>query len=78
MIVFPNWVKEYSTAMAFDPVTRLEINSVDSRLRRVLLSIRCDTLPRWRRKLPVSMRPLFQRKQNLGGPSADKERGGHF
>ena len=52
MIVFPNWVKEYSTAMAFDPITRLEINPVDSRVRRVLVSIRCDTLPRWRRNSP--------------------------
>jgi hypothetical protein len=52
MIVFPNWVKEYSTAMAFDPIARLEINPVDSRLRRVLVSIRCDTLPRWRRNSP--------------------------
>jgi hypothetical protein len=36
MIVRPSWVKEYSTAMAFDFVTRLAINPVDSRLRRVL------------------------------------------
>jgi hypothetical protein len=36
MIVRPSWVKEYSTAMAFDFVTRLAINPVDSRLPRVL------------------------------------------
>jgi hypothetical protein len=46
MIVLPRWVKEYSTAIAFDPVTRLTINPVDSRLRRVLVSIRCETAPR--------------------------------
>src|SRR5437588_11672623 len=29
-------------------------------------------------QLAVSMRSLLQRKQDLGGPSADKNRGGHF
>jgi hypothetical protein len=47
MNVLPSWVKEYSTAMAFDLVTRLAINPVDSRLRRVLVSIRWETLPIW-------------------------------
>jgi hypothetical protein len=46
MIVFPTWVREYSTAMVFDLVKRLLINPVDSRLRRVLVSIRWETLPR--------------------------------
>jgi len=46
IIVFPSRVNEYSTAIAFDFVTRLSINPVDSRLRRVLVSIRCETLPR--------------------------------
>jgi hypothetical protein len=46
MIVLPSWVKEYSTAMAFDFVTRLPINPADSRLRRVLVNMRCEALPR--------------------------------
>jgi len=52
MIVLPIWVKEYSTAMAFDLVSRLAISPVDSRLRRVLVSMRCETFPRWRRNSP--------------------------
>jgi hypothetical protein len=52
MIVLPSCVKEYSTAMAFDLVTRLAINPVDSRLRRVLVSIRWETLPRCLRNSP--------------------------
>jgi hypothetical protein len=52
MIVFPNRVNEYSTLIAFDLVTRLAINPVNSRLRRVLVSIRWETLPRWRRNCP--------------------------
>src|SRR5215468_3280274 len=50
--VLPSLVNEYSTAMDFDLVTRLAINPVDSRLRRVLVSIRCETLPRRRRSSP--------------------------
>jgi len=45
MIVLPSLVKEYSTVMAFDCVTRREIKPADSRLRRVLVSMRCDTFP---------------------------------
>jgi hypothetical protein len=45
MIVLPSLVKEYSTAMAFDLVTCLATNPVDSRLRRLLVSMRCETLP---------------------------------
>lgn len=52
MIVLPDFVNEYSTAMVFDCVTRLAINPDDSRLRRVLVSIRCETLPSWRRNCP--------------------------
>jgi len=52
MIVFPSLLNEYSTAMGFGLVTRLTIKPVDSRLRRVLVSIRCDTLPTWRRSSP--------------------------
>jgi hypothetical protein len=44
MIVLPSLLNEYSTAMGFDPVTRLTIKPVDSRLQSVLVSIRCDTL----------------------------------
>ena len=42
-MVFPNWVKEYSTATRFEVVTLLAINPEDSRLRRVLVSILCET-----------------------------------
>src|SRR5580704_163427 len=49
MIVLPSLINEYSTVMAFDRVTRLAIKPADSRLRRVLVSMRCDTLPSWRR-----------------------------
>jgi len=45
MIVLPSLLNEYSTAMRFDPVARLTTKPVDSRLRRVLVSIRCDTFP---------------------------------
>jgi hypothetical protein len=45
MIVLPSLLKEYSTAMGFDLVTRLAIKPVDSRLRSVLVSIRWDTVP---------------------------------
>jgi hypothetical protein len=66
MIVLPSCVKEYSTAMAFDLVTRLAINPVDSRLRRVLVSIRCETLPRWRRNSPCR-RGLSSSENNILG-----------
>jgi len=42
MIVFPGWVNEYSTR-GFELVALLAINPEDSRLRRVLVSIRCET-----------------------------------
>src|SRR5207253_9227554 len=48
MMVFPSLVKEYSTVMAF-ALVRLTINPVASRLRRVLVSMRCETAPRCRR-----------------------------
>jgi hypothetical protein len=51
-MVLPCWVKEYSTAMALDLVTRRVISPVDSRLRRVLVSIRWEIFPRWRRNSP--------------------------
>jgi hypothetical protein len=48
----PSCVREYSTAIAFDAVTRLATSHVNSRLRRVLVSMRCETLLRWRRNSP--------------------------
>ena len=39
----PCLVREYPTAMDFDPVTCLEINPADSRLRSVRVRIRCET-----------------------------------
>jgi len=52
MMVLPSLLKEYSTAMGFALVTRLAIKPVDSRLRRVLVSMRWETFPRWRRNSP--------------------------
>lgn len=52
MMVVPSCVNEYSAAMAFDFVTRLAIKPLDSRLRSVLVSMRCETLPTWRRNSP--------------------------
>ena len=52
MIVLPSSVNEYSTATAFDCVTCLAIKPADSRLRRVLVSIRCEMVPSWRRNCP--------------------------
>jgi len=66
MIVFPSCVKEYSTAMAFDLVTRLAINPVDSRLRRVLVSIRWETLPRCLRNSPCRWGLSFSENKTLG------------
>lgn len=65
MTVRPSWVKEYSTAMAFDPVTRLAINPVDSIPKRSGKHPLGDA-PEVATQLPVSMRPFFQRKQDLG------------
>ena len=49
MMVFPSLVNEYSKALARDLVACRVINPLDSRLRNVLVSIRCETLPSWRR-----------------------------
>jgi hypothetical protein len=46
MSALPIFVKEYSTAIAFDLVTRRPISPVYSRLRRVLVSMRWETVPR--------------------------------
>ncbi len=51
-MVFPGQVNEYSTARGFELVALLEINPEDSRLRRVLVSIRYETPWRRRRNSP--------------------------
>jgi hypothetical protein len=51
-MVLPSGVREYSTAVVFDLVTRRAINPVDSRWRRVLVSMRCEMLPTCRRSSP--------------------------
>jgi hypothetical protein len=43
MNVLPNLVNEYSTPRPFDPARFLAINPVDSRLRSVRVSMRCET-----------------------------------
>jgi hypothetical protein len=49
MIVFPSLVNEYSKALTLDPAARRVINPVDSRLRRVLVSMCWETFPTLRR-----------------------------
>ena len=66
MIVPPSCVNEYSTATAFDPVTRLAINPVDSRLRRVLVSMRWEILPRKRRNCPCRYGFCFSENKIFG------------
>jgi len=51
-MVIPGGVKEYSTARGFELVALQELNPEDSRLRRVLVSIRCETPWRRRRNSP--------------------------
>jgi hypothetical protein len=50
--LFPIGVREYSTAGDFDTVTHLATNPVDSRLRSVLVRIRCEMPPGRRRSFP--------------------------
>lgn len=52
MNVLPNSVSEYSTPRPFDPVRVLAINPVDSRLRSVRVSMRCETPLSRRRSCP--------------------------
>src|SRR5262249_28623961 len=47
--LLPNLVSEYSTVMDLDRVTFLEISPLDSRLRSVRVSIRCEMAPKRRR-----------------------------
>jgi hypothetical protein len=57
--VLPSSVREYSTEVDLDLVTRLATTPTDSRLRRVRVSIRCDTLPRRRRSWPCRSGPVL-------------------
>jgi len=66
MIVVPSCVNEYSAEMAFDFVTRLAINPVDSRLRSVRVSMRCETLPTWRRNSPCRCGLSLRENRILG------------
>jgi hypothetical protein len=50
--LFPIGVRAYSTAGDFDAVTHLATKPVDSRLRRVLVRIRCEMPPSRRRSFP--------------------------
>ena len=63
--VFPSLLKEYSTAMDFDFVTRLTINPADSRLRRFFVSTRCNTLPSRRRNWPWRCGPSLREAKIL-------------
>jgi len=58
--LFPSLVREYSTARDLDlVVTCLAISPQDSRLRRVRVSIRCETLPKPLRNCPWRHGPFF-------------------
>ena len=52
MIVRPSWVNEYSKALALDLAACRVINPVDSRLRKVLVSMRWETFPTLRSSSP--------------------------
>ena len=77
-MVLPSLLNEYSTAMGLDLITCLTTKPVDSRFRRVLVSIRCEMFPQMTAQFPVAMSPLLKRKQDLGRPSGDKNRGRLF
>src|SRR6516162_5542244 len=53
MKVLPIGVRQYSTAMGFDVVTCLATNPVRSRLRRVLVRMRCETPSSCRSSSPL-------------------------
>jgi hypothetical protein len=67
-MAFPGWVNEYSTARGFELVVFLAINPEHSRLRRVLVSIRCETPLETAPQLSVSIRS-FQKCRWLSGQS---------
>ncbi len=66
MIVFPKWVKEYSTATAFDLVTRFATNPADFEIAQSSgphpLGHPSEKPP----QLSMSIGLLFKRTQNLG------------
>ena len=66
MIVLPSLVNEYSKALALDVVARRVINPVVSRLRRVLVSMRWETLPTLRRSSPCRQGLTFSEKRIVG------------
>ena len=66
MIVLPSLVNEYSKALALDVVARRVINPVDSRLRKVLVSMRWETLPTLRRNAPCRQGLSFSEKRIVG------------
>jgi hypothetical protein len=77
MMVFPGWVNEYSTARGFAVVALLAINPEDSRLRRVLVSIRCRP-PGDGGATPRVDKAFLEAKQNRWCPPADEDRRHHF
>jgi hypothetical protein len=66
MMVLPCSVKEYSTAVVFDLVIRRAIKPLDSRWRRVLVSMRCEILPTCRRNSPWRCGLSLRENKTLG------------
>jgi hypothetical protein len=66
MIVLPSLVNEYSKALALDLVARRVINPVDSRLRRVLVSMCWETFSALRRNSPCRQGLSFSEKRIFG------------
>ena len=56
----PVFVSEYSTATDVDGVTFRAINPADSRFLSVLVSMRCETFPRRRAQLAVTIGLLLE------------------
>ena len=66
MIVLPSLVNEYSKALALALVALRVINPVDSRLRRVLVSMCWETSPTLRRSSPCRYGLSFSEKRIFG------------
>ncbi len=66
MSVLPSLVNEYSKALALDLAARRVINPVDSRLRRVLVSMCWEALPTLRRNSPCRQGLSFSEKRIFG------------
>ncbi len=64
--MLPSLVNEYSKALALDLVARRVINPVDSRLRKVLVNIRWETLPMLRRNSACRYGLSFNEKRIFG------------